>query len=94
MKNTLIEPYELPNGNFYHLDLYRLGDGEEFEYLGLREMLAEQSVLLVEWPQRGDGWLPEPDLLIDIQHRETGRLISLSAFTPVGEEVLSRISVH
>jgi tRNA threonylcarbamoyladenosine biosynthesis protein TsaE len=90
---TLIEPYELPGGLCYHLDLYRLGDGEELEYLGLREMLAEQAVLLVEWPQRGHGWLPPPDLQVEIEHAGESRIVHLSASTQEGEKILSRISL-
>ena len=89
---TLIEPYELPSGNCYHLDLYRLADGEELEYLGLREMLAEQAVLLVEWPQRGDGWLPQADLLVDIRYQGEGREIELTAGSSKGEQILSGFS--
>lgn len=89
---TLIEPYELPDGNCYHLDLYRLADGEELEYLGLREMLAEQAVLLVEWPQRGDGWLPQADLLVDIRYQGEGREIELTAGSSKGEQILSGFS--
>lgn len=89
---TLIEPYELPGGPCYHLDLYRLGDGEELEYLGLREMLAERAVLLVEWPQRGAGWLPEPDILLDISHVPGGRKVRVSAQTQTGEQMLTGIS--
>lgn len=76
---TLIEPYDLASGRIYHLDLYRLGDGEELEYLGLREMLAEDAVLLVEWPERGAGWLPEPDWLVDITYRPNGRDVVITA---------------
>ena len=43
---TLIEPYEIDGAAVYHLDLYRVGDPGELEYLGLREMLAEDAVLL------------------------------------------------
>lgn len=89
---TLIEPYELPAGPCYHLDLYRLGDGEELEYLGLRELLAERAVVLVEWPQRGAGWLPRPDLLIEIGHQGEGRSVHLLAQTATGQNVLSVLS--
>lgn len=91
---TLIEPYELPEGRLYHLDLYRLGDPEELEYLGLREMLDEAAILLVEWPERGSGWLPVPDLEIGLAYRGGGeaREVELRPRTPVGAEVLSRIS--
>jgi tRNA threonylcarbamoyladenosine biosynthesis protein TsaE len=91
---TLIEPYELPQGTCYHLDLYRLADGEELEYLGLREMLAEQAVLLVEWPQRGDGWLPPADLRVDIAHAGDSRRIRIEAESAEGREMLSRLSIR
>ena len=53
---TLIEPYEIDGRKVYHLDLYRVADPAELDYLGLREMLAEEAVLLIEWPERGaDG---------------------------------------
>lgn len=76
---TLIEPYEIGKRKLYHMDLYRLADGEELEYLGLREMLAEQALLLVEWPQRGQGWLPDPDLAISIEHADTARRVCLDS---------------
>lgn len=91
---TLIEPYELPDGRVYHLDLYRLADPEELEYLGLREILAEEAVLLVEWPERGRGWLPPPDLELRLSYAADGeaRRIELSAQTLAGEGMASRLS--
>ena len=75
---TLIEPYTLPQGSLYHLDLYRLADSEELEYLGLRELLGSQALLFVEWPERGAGWLPPPDLRIEIRHHPQGRILTFS----------------
>ncbi len=91
---TLIEPYALASGPCYHLDLYRLGDPEELEYLGLREMLQEQAVLLVEWPRRGAGWLPAPDLVVHLAYRAGGaaREARLEAGTALGEEIVSMLS--
>ena len=89
---TLIEPYEVDGRQIYHLDLYRLSDPGELEYLGLREMLAERAVLLIEWPERGAGWLPEADLVIDISLREHGRHLVLKAGSPRGEAILQTLS--
>jgi tRNA threonylcarbamoyladenosine biosynthesis protein TsaE len=69
---TLVEPYDVVDGRVYHLDLYRLGDGEELEYLGLRDMLAEPALLLIEWPERGAGWLPVPAVRIELFHTGVG----------------------
>jgi tRNA threonylcarbamoyladenosine biosynthesis protein TsaE len=89
---TLLEPYELELMRLYHLDLYRLGDPEELEYLGLRDLLDGQSLLLVEWPERGKGVLPPPDLRIRIAHAGQSRDLELVAAGPRGAELASRLS--
>jgi tRNA threonylcarbamoyladenosine biosynthesis protein TsaE len=87
---TLIEPYEIAGRQVYHLDLYRVADPAELEYLGLREMLSGDAVLLVEWPERGAGWLPPPDLRIQIRYQGQGREVAMSAATARGQRVLKR----
>jgi tRNA threonylcarbamoyladenosine biosynthesis protein TsaE len=86
---TLVEPYDTPSGRVYHLDLYRLADGEELEYLGLRDMLEEQALILVEWPERGGDWLPRPDLLVSIGHRPEGRALTLEGHGELGERMVA-----
>ncbi len=86
---TLVEPYPLAHEIVYHLDLYRLSDAEELEYLGLRDMLQSTSILLIEWPERGQGWLPPADLLLQIQHQEEGRKILLQAESPKGDGIIN-----
>src|ERR1700742_2364813 len=56
---TLVEPYEIGPLSLKHLDLYRIADPEELEYLGVRELAG---TVLIEWPERGGHFLPEPDL--------------------------------
>ena len=73
---TIVEPYELDGVNLYHFDLYRLAAPEELEYLGLREMLG-QGMLFFEWPERGTGFLPQPDCMIRIRHLQQGREVIL-----------------
>ena len=88
---TLVEPYPVDGSTVYHLDLYRLGDPEELEYLGLRDFLNDSSMILVEWPERGAGWLPEPDLVLDIGHLTEGREVIFTANTPGGKTILNRL---
>ena len=78
---TIVEPYELDGVNLYHFDLYRLADAEELEYLGLREMLGH-GMLLFEWPERGEGFLPEPDCVICIAHKKQGRALAIKTGDP------------
>ncbi|HET8701738.1 MAG TPA: tRNA (adenosine(37)-N6)-threonylcarbamoyltransferase complex ATPase subunit type 1 TsaE [Nitrococcus sp.] len=89
---TLIESYQVAERRLYHLDLYRLSDPEELEYIGLRDLLRESAVLLVEWPERGAGILSVPDLAIVLSGAGTLRLARMEAHTPQGEALLARLS--
>jgi tRNA threonylcarbamoyladenosine biosynthesis protein TsaE len=59
---SLMELYAVQAGQVVHLDLYRLQGGSELEQLGLRDYLDGRTLLLIEWPERGAGALPRPDL--------------------------------
>ena len=85
---TLVEQYPLPDGGMaLHLDLYRIGDPGELEFLGLDP--AETRLWLVEWPERGQGGLPAVDLDIILAVEGEGRRCSLRARTAVGEAWLA-----
>ena len=86
---TLVEPYELGELKLYHFDLYRLGDAEELEFMGIRDYFGPETVCLVEWPGRGAGVLPPADIVINIEPENRGRRLSCEALTEMGREVLS-----
>ncbi|NIP72755.1 MAG: tRNA (adenosine(37)-N6)-threonylcarbamoyltransferase complex ATPase subunit type 1 TsaE [Gammaproteobacteria bacterium] len=89
---TLMEPYEdLAPEPVYHLDLYRLADPDELQYLGLDELESRHAVVLVEWPEQGSGALPPPDVTVDIEYEPAGRRARLGAATAAGERVLSAL---
>ena len=89
---TLIEPYALGRGMVYHLDLYRLGDAEELEFIGLRE-LYEAGLLLVEWPERGRGVLPAPGLGVHLEATASGRRARLEVFAESWPEARQLLDV-
>ena len=88
---TLVEPYELSGMSIYHFDLYRLSDPEELEYLGIRDYFAEQALCLIEWPEKGLGWLPEADLELTLSEKLPGRSIKWSKNTQKGCSIADRI---
>jgi len=72
---TLVETYELPDANAVHLDLYRLIDPTELEHLGLADYHRPGFLWLIEWPERGAGRLPAPDLRFEFSITEQGHRI-------------------
>jgi tRNA threonylcarbamoyladenosine biosynthesis protein TsaE len=74
---TLMEPYSAGGHGFLHLDLYRLTDPSEVENLGLRDYPPESTIWLVEWPQRGAGFLPLPDLEVHLAPQGEGRVATI-----------------
>lgn len=85
---TLVEPYQIGQWRLFHWDLYRLADPEELEFLGLRDQLDGEAVLLIEWPERGRGELPVADLEITLDYADEGRNSRLEARSPVGQALL------
>ncbi|MCC5884241.1 MAG: tRNA (adenosine(37)-N6)-threonylcarbamoyltransferase complex ATPase subunit type 1 TsaE [Halomonas sp.] len=91
---TLVEPYELEGGLIYHFDLYRLGDPEELEFIGGRDLFADDALCIVEWPSQGEGWLPLPDLNVALALCGDGREARLVANTPHGRTVLEALRLE
>jgi len=73
---TLIETYDLPAFTVHHLDLYRLGDPEELEFIGVRDLFTPTAICLIEWPERGAGVLPPLDWALRLEHAGTGRTVA------------------
>ena len=69
----LLEQYLLTSIQVLHMDLYRISDPGELEFLGLEDLLDESSILLVEWPDRGEGWLPPADFIFKFDYAGSGR---------------------
>jgi tRNA threonylcarbamoyladenosine biosynthesis protein TsaE len=88
---TLVEPYPFEPCPVYHLDLYRLADPEELEWLGLRDLLAEPALLLIEWPERGGDALPAADLHVHIKYAKGGREVEFRPQTATGQQLMDHV---
>ncbi|MCE0559188.1 tRNA (adenosine(37)-N6)-threonylcarbamoyltransferase complex ATPase subunit type 1 TsaE [Motilimonas sp. E26] len=92
---TLVEPYELAKWQVYHFDLYRLADPEELEFMGIRDYFSDNSHCLIEWPDKGLGVLPEPDIIINLTYLGQQRQIEISSRSAVGQKIIEKLeSLH
>jgi tRNA threonylcarbamoyladenosine biosynthesis protein TsaE len=82
---TLVEPYEIGDIRAFHFDLYRLVDPEELEFLGIRDYFEDDALCLIEWPDKGAGFLPKPDLTITISPQDSGRSLKILSQGSRGE---------
>ncbi|EAT12295.1 tRNA (adenosine(37)-N6)-threonylcarbamoyltransferase complex ATPase subunit type 1 TsaE [Bermanella marisrubri] len=85
---TLVEPYELSTRKVYHFDLYRLADPEELEFMGVRDYFTDDTLCLIEWPEKGAGVLPEADIEVQLTQWQDGRCMTCKALTKKGEQQL------
>jgi len=91
---TLIEYYELLPLSIAHLDLYRLADGEELEYLGYRDYLNSATICLIEWPERAQGYLDNVGLEVSIDYDIDGRRVKLLANNDWGKTIMASINLE
>lgn len=69
----LLESYAIGSVDVLHLDLYRIADAAELEFLGIADLFGASTFLLVEWPDRAGSFLPAPDVTLALEHHGTGR---------------------
>jgi len=89
---SLVEGYELGERQAFHLDLYRIADPGELEWLGLDSLAEPGAIVLVEWPERGAGALPPVDLALRFRHEGLGRAVQLEPRSPVGERLVAALT--
>ncbi|QBB70910.1 tRNA (adenosine(37)-N6)-threonylcarbamoyltransferase complex ATPase subunit type 1 TsaE [Pseudolysobacter antarcticus] len=82
---SLIESYRSALLNIHHLDLYRIADPGELEWLGLADLLTPDALLLVEWPERAGNTLPSADLQIRLSHAGLRRDLVVEACSAIGK---------
>jgi len=75
---TLVEIYEFTQLRVVHFDLFRVESYEELETIGLRDYFADDNLCVFEWPDRGQGLLPAPRLLIEFDYHGDGRLLTIT----------------
>ncbi|EAU49261.1 putative nucleotide-binding protein [alpha proteobacterium HTCC2255] len=91
---TLVEPYVIDGRDVFHFDLYRLGDPQELEFMGIRDYFEHNSLCLIEWPNKGEGCLPPADIQIDLtlspDHQDM-RVMEWTANSDVGQHIIKMV---
>ena len=102
---TLVENYQLDTIEVAHFDLYRLGDPEELEFMGIHDYLSQSNLCFIEWADKGEGILPPSDLILDIvdiaqpsaesdsedNSPKHGRRLQWRANSPVGQSLIQSL---
>jgi tRNA threonylcarbamoyladenosine biosynthesis protein TsaE len=91
---TLLEHYTISSLYFYHFDLYRFNDPEEWDRAGFSEYLRPDTVCVLEWPERAAGWIPAGDIELRFEHAEAARLLTLRATSAAGSACLAEFAAN
>ena len=90
---TLIESYELQALTIHHLDLYRLRHPHELDDLGLQDLLTDDAVMLIEWPEKGGDETPARDLTIRLSRAgDESRSLQLEPHSAAGMACVARLN--
>jgi tRNA threonylcarbamoyladenosine biosynthesis protein TsaE len=65
---SLVHRYHGSRGPVFHLDCFRLRSPDEAADLDWEGLLAEGDAILVEWPERAGGWIPQPGRRFRLSH--------------------------
>ncbi|MCW5589478.1 MAG: tRNA (adenosine(37)-N6)-threonylcarbamoyltransferase complex ATPase subunit type 1 TsaE [Legionellales bacterium] len=84
---TLVESYSLKNNTLHHFDLYRIHDPEELYFIGIDDYIA-RGWSCVEWPEKAEGALGQPDLEIRFEIQGDIRKLHFESHTEIGRDLL------
>ena len=77
---TLVHEYRSARAILYHIDLYRIDTERELETLALDDLLAPESILLIEWGEKFPRLLRDRDIEITLERvGDTERRIQLTS---------------
>lgn len=97
---TLVEHYPVSSLYFYHFDFYRFMNPDEWDSAGMSDYYRDDSVCIVEWPERVAGVLPAPDIALSLSFaardaaaaRDGGRDLVAEARSAVGDRCLKTLA--
>lgn len=89
---SLVEQYNFDAYIVNHFDLYRFRSSEEWHEAGFNEFIDEKNINLIEWPEKGEPYLPISDLMINFYYKSSNkRKVSITANSPKGVECIKEL---
>ncbi len=85
---TLVEPYRIGDRTIYHVDLYRIANASELEFLGWSDL--RDGLLLIEWPERVEGLSGEADVRVELSYRGDGRNAEIAGLSERGRQMVRK----
>lgn len=92
---TIVEPYLIGNKTIYHFDLYRLTDAAELNYIGALDYFNENATSLIEWSERGTGFIPPADVICFLAPEVANvnhRIVTLDGIGVIGEAIVKSLA--
>jgi len=85
---TLVEPYRLGERAVYHVDLYRIANPNELEFLGWSDL--RDGLLLIEWPERVESLARDADVLVELSYEGEGRSAVITGLSERGRQLIGQ----
>ena len=88
---TLVEPYEVESGKIYHIDLYRISNPDELEFLGWSDL--NDGLKFIEWPERVPLLFEQADLILSLEYISSGRTLEFNSRTKKGDDIVQKVYI-
>ena len=88
---TLVEPYEVQSGKLYHIDLYRISNPDELEFLGWSDL--NDGLKFIEWPERVPLLFEQADLILNLEYISSGRTLEFNSRTKKGDDIVQKVYI-
>lgn len=86
---SLVETYQTNPLQIHHVDLYRIHDESELDYIGFRDLFSNNAVCCIEWPERVSCCLEHVDIGFSLSLNGEGREMHARAYSSAGVLMLS-----
>ncbi|WP_133127537.1 tRNA (adenosine(37)-N6)-threonylcarbamoyltransferase complex ATPase subunit type 1 TsaE [Legionella nagasakiensis] len=89
---SLIESYSVSDLQVHHFDLYRIQDETELDYLGFRDYFSDNTICVIEWPERASCYLEQVDVEFTLSMKGEGRALHANTYSAHGSKLMTSLA--